>query len=98
MSLILTKRGHTWFLLFFCTALDNLKSNYKVALSRDDAKVIVNTGTFGYHSLPREITQSIMKTFGDGFCVFLTVGVKSRKGASMFWCLGIFIDCIGVRY
>ncbi|CAF2056835.1 unnamed protein product [Brassica oleracea var. botrytis] len=24
--------------------LDNLKSNYKVALSRDDAKVIVNTG------------------------------------------------------
>ncbi|KAF3519447.1 hypothetical protein DY000_02059857 [Brassica cretica] len=25
-------------------ALDNLKSNYKVALSRDDAKVIVNTG------------------------------------------------------
>ena len=69
-----------------------------MALSRDDAKVIVNTGTFGYHSLPREITQSIMKTFGDGFCVFLTVGVKSRKGASMFWCLGIFIDCIGVRY
>ncbi|WZY88714.1 hypothetical protein YC2023_045449 [Brassica napus] len=52
-----------------------------VALSRDDAKVIINTGTFGYHSLPREITQSIMKTFGDGFCVFLNVGVKSRKGA-----------------
>lgn len=63
-----------------------------MALSRDDAKVIVNTGTFGYHSLPREITQSIMKTFGDGFCVFLTVGVKSRKGASMFWCFGVLVS------
>lgn len=42
--------------------LDNLKSNYEEALSRNDVKAIVITGTYGDHSLPRQKQKIFMQT------------------------------------
>ncbi|CAN7098105.1 unnamed protein product [Brassica rapa subsp. narinosa] len=55
--------------------LDRFVTNYKNMASKIKRQGFIQNLSTPIRNL------SIMKTFGDSFCVFLTVGVKWRKGA-----------------